>query len=254
MSDKDSAQNVIESYRKRQSVAQRAPLIFGIAAILLIVGAAILIFWLTKPDGSPVSLFPPDTSTPTEAPTATKAPTATNPPADTPTLPPPTETPSPTLTATASLPFQYTVQEGDTLDGIAKKFSVDTPSILAINPQIKPPNYVIFVNQTILIPPPNLKPPTTTPLPDNLPPGTKIEYTVAAGDSLGSIATRFNSTVDAIFKENKDKYKLKTINDPLFIGWILVVPVNIVTPVPTATVGTIFPTAPTPATSTPTPQ
>jgi hypothetical protein len=48
MSEKDSAQNVIQSYRKRQNMAQKAPMIFGLAALLLIVGAGVLIFWLTN--------------------------------------------------------------------------------------------------------------------------------------------------------------------------------------------------------------
>lgn len=253
MSDKDSAQNVIDSYRKRQSMAQKAPLIFAIAAILLIIGAAIII-WVIAGGGA--SVLAPDTPTPTITSTITEVPpTPTLASTDTATLPPPTDTPTPTLTATASLPFQYIVQEGDTLGSIADKFTVDVPSILALNPEIKPPDYVIFVGQAILIPPPNLKAPTATPLPTNLAPGTIIEYTVAEGDSLNLIASKFNSTADAIFKENKDTCcdgNLKTINDPLFVGWILRIPVNIVTPVPTATVGTIFPTAPVPPTATPT--
>ena len=43
MSDKDNAQNVIEAYRKRQQSAKRAPIIIGIAAVILILGAAAVI-------------------------------------------------------------------------------------------------------------------------------------------------------------------------------------------------------------------
>ena len=46
MSDKENPQDVIESYRKRQQAAQRAPILIGIAAGLLVVGAAVLLFWL----------------------------------------------------------------------------------------------------------------------------------------------------------------------------------------------------------------
>ncbi len=46
MSDKETAQEVIESYRKRQQQAQRAPTIIAIAAVLLIIGVAVIIFWL----------------------------------------------------------------------------------------------------------------------------------------------------------------------------------------------------------------
>ncbi len=61
------------------------------------------------------------------------------------------------------------------------------------------------------------------------------------GDTLESIAERFNSTVEAIAEAND--------LDPaevLFVGLKLIVPVEIVTPVPTDT--------PSPFTPTPTPQ
>jgi len=72
------------------------------------------------------------------------------------------------------------------------------------------------------------------------------------GDTLLAIAIKFNSDVDAIVKENK----LANAND-IFAGQILRIPVNIATPVPTATVGTVYPTAniptntPLPPTATP---
>jgi len=69
---------------------------------------------------------------------------------------------------------------------------------------------------------------TPTPLPEGLPLGTKIEYTVQSGDTLAVIAATFNSTVDDILDENE-------LEDPnsIFVGQILVVRVNLVTPVPT---------------------
>ena len=66
MTDKDSAQNVIEAYRKRQQKARQAPLIIGIAAIFVIAGAALLIYWLLGSDRPAISLFATDTPTPTE--------------------------------------------------------------------------------------------------------------------------------------------------------------------------------------------
>ena len=94
--------------------------------------------------------------------------------------------------------------------------------------------------------------PTATAVSTLVPPGTLINYTVLPGDSLGAIATRFNSTVAAIVKENK----LANAND-INAGDILKIPVNIATPVPTATVGTVYPTVilatktPIPPTATP---
>jgi LysM repeat protein len=79
--------------------------------------------------------------------------------------------------------------------------------------------------------------PTPTSVSTLVPPGTIISYTVMSGDTVGVIAIRFNSTVDAIVKENK----LANAND-IYAGLILKIPVNIATPVPTATVGTVYPT------------
>jgi LysM repeat protein len=246
MSDKDSAKNVIESYRRRQSMAQKAPLIFGVAALLLIVSAGIIIFSLT---GGPKATPTPTataTSTATTPPTATQVPTATN-------------TPEPTLTATAtetvtpSGPFVYKVQEGDYLESIAKKFGVSLLTIYALNPNIDPNNPVIRVGQEIIVPSPNTTLPTATTIPQGYT-GT-IDYLVAPGDSMLSIAEKFNTTTDAIVKANKDK--LKTANDTIYAGWSLKIPVNLVTPRPTATKGTVYPTAVLPAntsTITPTPK
>jgi LysM repeat protein len=72
---------------------------------------------------------------------------------------------------------------------------------------------------------------TPTPLPTGFT-GT-IQYTVAVGDSLEIIAVRFNSTVDAILEENEE---LENANE-IFVGQVLVIPVNIATPVPTNTPG-----------------
>jgi LysM repeat protein len=97
--------------------------------------------------------------------------------------------------------------------------------------------------------------PTATPIPPNLPRGTKLQYMVKAGDSLAGIASKFNSTIDDIIKENK-------LNDPnaIYVGQLLIVPANLVTPTatrpPTSTTGpnptvTLAPTGTPPPTNTP---
>jgi len=238
MNSKDSPQKVIEAHRKRQQMRQSTPMAIMIgAAILLIAGAAALIFWFTG-DNSPFKADPTPTLTASPTLTATATPL---PPTSTPTITAtsaPTETPSPTITETPSGPFEYTVQQNDTLSGIATRFGTNIPTLLALNPSIVPPAYNIFVGQKILVPPPNMQLPTATSVSTNVPPGTIISYMVMPGDSVGSIAVKFNSTVDAIVKENK----LANAND-INAGDILKVPVNIATPVPTATVGTVYPTA-----------
>jgi LysM repeat protein len=232
MSDKDSAQNVIDAYRKRQNMAQKAPLVFGIAALLLIVGAGVLIFWLANPGGGPKFAFfasatPTVTITLTPTATATEMPTVTS----TTTLPPPTSTPTPTLTATASGPFVYKIKEGDTLYAIAQQFKVDLLTVYALNPSIDPTNPVIRPGQEILIPAPDTKLPTASPIPPEFR-GT-IDYRIAPNDSLEAIADRFRSTVDAIMKANTN---LKNKSD-IKAGEVIKVPVNIATVVPTKTPG-----------------
>jgi uncharacterized protein YkwD len=124
------------------------------------------------------------------------------------------------------------IVEGDTLDGISQKFNLGDDGILLIldqNPSIiNEFNGVIFVGQTILIPPPGTTRPTSTPIPANLGKGTLIEYRVLPGDTLAGIAARFNSLEQNIVDENK----LDNAN-ALQVGQILQIPVNLVTSTPT---------------------
>lgn len=223
MAEKEKAQNVISSYRKRQQAAQKAPLILGGAAFLLVVGAALLIFWLLNPEGMKISLFPTATSTPTETATPTNTATVTPLPTDTPTV---TETPTETPTPTASGPFPYTVVEGDTLSAIADKFNVDLLVLIAIN-NLDSTNPIIRIGDQITIPGPNTQLPTATPVSPNVSRGTKIEYIVQLGDTLAIIAEKFNSTVEDIMEQNK----LENPNT-IFVGQKLIVRVNLVTPIP----------------------
>ncbi len=241
MSDKENPQNVIESYRKRQQTAQRAPLMMGIAALLLVIGAAVIIFWLLSDNRPAISLFATDTPTPTE----TSTPTATS--TQTPTL---TETSTPTLTPTETTtptpvgPFTYEVVEGDTLSAIAEKFNVDLFVLIAIN-NIDPNNPIIDIGDQLTIPGPDTELPTETPLPESVRPGTKIEYFVKSGETLAIIAAKFNSTVESIVEENA----LENAND-IQAGQKLVIVVNLVTPVPTSTPAPPTPTGGTPAATT----
>mgnify|MGYP001104974045 FL=1 len=250
MSDKESAQSVLEAHRKRQQRGQKTPLfVFIGAAVLLIIGAVLLVNYVFADN----PLFGPP---PTETPTATATQTATHtlpPPTHTPTetlTPTVTETPTPLPTNTPSGPFEYTVEEGDTLSSIAEKFNTDLMTLLALNPAIDPATLIVYLGQKILIPAPNTQLPTATPVDTTVPPGTIINYTVLPGDTLEAIAILFRSTVERIMEEND----LENAND-IDAYQILKIPVNIATPVPTATVGTIYPTAvlPPTATATPTP-
>ena len=125
-------------------------------------------------------------------------------------------------------PVVYVVQPGDTLAAIALRYGVALEAIVQEN-GIQDRN-LIQVGQELIIPTPDTSLPTPTPLPTDIRQGTIVEYTVLQGDSLLSIALQFNSTIEAIKEENE----LENENE-IFIGQVLLVPVNLVTPVPTET-------------------
>lgn len=202
------------------------------AIALVVLGFILLVYWLTRP-GLPLGQYFA-TDTPTA--TLTFTPTNTSTPTVTATI---TETPTITVTSTPSEPFDYVIQEGDSLDALAQRFNLGPDGVLLIyyqnEAQMEANNGVIFVGQTIKIPLPGTVLPTTTPIPANLGRGTKVEYRVLPGDTLAGIAVRFNSLADEIIKENN----IEDAN-ALQAGQILQIPVNLVTATPTL-----------PATSTP---
>ncbi len=240
MNQKTSPQDVINKYAKRQKFMPY--LLGGLAGILALLGILIIIAVATG-SGNPLSaLF--STRTPTA--TATFTPTATVPsptPSMTPTV---TNTPTETATATPSGPMYYEVQQYDNCADLAARFEVDLLVLLAINNLGGECN--IVPGQKILIPAPGQELPTPTPLPSDLPRGTIIEYTVRSGDSLASIASEFNSTVEDIMLQND-------IDDEnvIYLGQVLKIRVNLVTPTPTvAPTSTLAGQLINPPTSTPT--
>lgn len=218
-----NSSNVINSYRKRR--LQKGPFLVYGAVALVIIGAIMLVVWLASP-GKPLgAMFATDTPTPT----MTFTPTNTSTPTLTATI---TETPTVTTTSTPSGPFPYTIQEGDSLESIGLKFNLGDDGSLLIyyaNQAVMEANDgVIFVGQTITIPPPGSVLPTTTPIPANLPRGTRIEYRVLPGDTLAGIAAKFNSLTEDIIEENN----IENAN-ALQVGQTLQIPVNLVTPTAT---------------------
>ncbi len=220
------AADVIDAYRRRRN--RMMPLLLGgLAVVLLVVGVFLIVVWLTGEN--PPSL--PFLSTKTPTPTVTPTPL---PSSATPTI---TMTPAPTQSPTASGPRTYIVEANDTLYSIAQKFSTTIDLLLAYNPKVTNPNN-IPVGSQLIIPEPNAQLPTETPMQKTPIPGTRIDYTVKGGDTLQSIAARFNSTAEAIALASGIK-----VTDILFVGKVLKVPVGIATPTPTYT--------PNPNTSTP---
>jgi LysM repeat protein len=213
---KETPQNVIDNFKKRQQIM---PIVISILAFLLvIIGVIIVILWVIGGGFS----FLGKKSTPTSAlpPTPVLSPT--------PSLPP-TESLTPPSTSTPSGPFEYTVKSNETCYGIASQYKVDLTTLMAIN------NFTngicnIIPGQKILVPSAGQSLPTQTPFPPDLKAGTQIKYTVQAGDSLGTIASKFNSTINDILNYNKNKF---TDQNNIPVGIVLTIRVNIVTPTPT---------------------
>ncbi len=217
--------DTIESYRKRRN--QLMPLILGGLALLLVIVGIIIV--VTSLRGGGIAKL---IATKTPTPTITFTPTQTATLTETPTL---TSTPTITLTATQSNIYDYVVKEGDTLTSIVKDQNLGDNGlnlIYILNPTIDPLSGAITVGQTIKLPPPNYPLPTSTPLPTGLAPGTRINYTVMSGDSLGGISVKFNTTIAAIVTANPTLLK-DGEKSVIYVGEQLVVPINLVTAVPT---------------------
>ncbi|WP_404334252.1 LysM peptidoglycan-binding domain-containing protein [Planococcus rifietoensis] len=104
----------------------------------------------------------------------------------------------------------YTAKAGDTLYSIARKYNVTVAALAKAN---NITNYnLIRVGQVLVIPG------TTAPTP---PPATSVKYTVKAGDTLYSIASKYNTTVAAIASANK----ITNIN-LISVGQVLIIPVK----------------------------
>lgn len=242
MTGKTSPQGVIDKFQKRQKMMPY--FLIGIAAILVIVGIIIIVS-VVSGGKSFSGIFA--TKTPTA--TATFTPTATQPTPTASLTPTLSNTSTPTASPTASGPQLYKVVEGDTCYDIAVAFNVDLLVLLAIN---NFPNGTCPINagQTIVIPAPGSQLPTATPVPSDLPRGTEIEYTVQPNDTLALIAAKFNSTITSIKTLNK------LTSETIYMGQVLKVQVNLVTPTrtfaPTSTLA--YPVVTKPPTATPTPK
>ena len=95
----------------------------------------------------------------------------------------------------------YTVEKGDSLYQIAKKFGTTTDAIINLN-NLK--NNILTIGQKLKIPESNQN-------------NNKITYTVKKGDSLYQIAKKYNTTVDSIIKKNNLKNNNLNIGQKLII-------------------------------------
>ena len=216
--------NTINSFRKKRQ-QKSAYLMYGSIA-LVVLGFLLLVYWLTRPEQPLGQFFATDTPTAT----VTLTPTNTTTPTLTATI---TETPTVTVTSTPSEPFDYTLQENDTLQALAERFNLGPDGVLLIldyNPDIIANNGIYYAGQVLKIPPPGTTRPTSTPIPADIPRGTKLDYQVLPGDTLAGIASRFNSKQEDILTANPD---IGEDANALQVGQSLKIPVNLITATPT---------------------
>jgi len=193
------------------------------AALMVVIGIVIIVLWISG-GGFQFNLFG-------KKPTATSAMPPTPVLSPTPSLEPTASlTPTATISPTSSGPTEYEVQESENCYMIAEKFGVDLQTLLAIN-NFPDGTCPIIPGQKIKVPAPGQTLPTATALPPDTPAGTRITYKVQPNDSLASIASKFNTTLDDILDLNEDKLGDDLNN--LAVGLEIIIRVNIVTPTPT---------------------
>jgi LysM repeat protein len=207
--------------RKRRKGGGRnwgAILMWALSIAFTVSGLYLVGAWAFGGGIGSISLFASDTPTPTITLTPSNTPTITLTPSITP-------TPTTESTPTAEAPFLYTVALGDTLSDLADRFQVDFIIIMILNGLNN--SSVLVPGTQLIIPNPDMEIPEPTPLPTGLPRGFEIEYLVLPGDNLAIIANKFLSTEEEIIDAND-------LEDPnsLFVGQLLIVPVNLVTPTP----------------------
>jgi LysM repeat protein len=110
--------------------------------------------------------------------------------------------------------FEYTIQRGDSLSGIASRYAIPVSTVLALNPEITDPRIVVvgrilYLGRDLFV---------------RLPPCPGVAdcslYTVKPGDRLSTIAGTFGITTEAILAANP------TITDPnaIFSGQVIHLP------------------------------
>ncbi|BCV21414.1 SafA/ExsA family spore coat assembly protein [Moorella sp. Hama-1] len=108
--------------------------------------------------------------------------------------------------------FLYAVQSGDTMYFIAQRFGVSLEALIAANPQVTNPN-LIYPGQVLCVP-------KTAPPPPPVPCPGGFHYTVQPGDTMYTIAQKFNVSLAALMAANPQ------VKDPSLIypGQVICIP------------------------------
>jgi nucleoid-associated protein YgaU len=170
------------------------------------------------PPSAPATSVPPSPAPSAPTPTGSLEPSAA------PSAPPATPVPTPTgqPDPLAKLPgcpdqpgcYEYRVQRGDSLSGVASRYAIPVSIVLALNPDIIDPGTIVVGQVLYLGRGPFLRLPPCPDVPDC------SLYTVRPGDRLSTIAGRFGITVQSILDAND------AITDPnaIFSGQVIRLP------------------------------
>ncbi|THD15629.1 hydrolase [Anoxybacillus ayderensis] len=118
--------------------------------------------------------------------------------------------PTAPTTTTTNTTTTYTIQSGDTLSTIAKKWNTTVTRLLELNPTITDVNR-IYVGQVLKVPAPSTTNTTTNQLTSPTPAssttnakpnGATKPYIIQPGDTLSAIAKTFNTTVNHLLALN----------------------------------------------------
>ena len=119
--------------------------------------------------------------------------------------------------ATLPAPATYTVVKGDTISGIAARYSLTTVGVLALNGLGR--TSLIFPGQVIKLTSAAAAP--VTPVPVATAPAATGSYTIVKGDTVSKIAARFGTTTLAVLTANN-------------LGWSTIIYPGQVLTIPTA--------------------
>jgi LysM repeat protein len=142
---------------------------------------------------------------------------------------------APTTPTTPVAGTRYTVQAGDTLNKIGARYGLTWRQIGAYN-NLATPN-TIYVGQVLVLPARTYVAPTTYQPDVTAGQGggealTGVTVIVQATDTLASLATQFNSTVQAIIAANNLTSTTLVAGQVIFVPQVVTAPVVVATPVP----------------------